>query len=282
MYMLFFLLVIMMSLFVSLVNNIFFWWSVFLIMTVLIIFMNKKFLSYSSIFNYFVLQESLGLIFLLCFSGFLPLLIMMIKIGVAPFHFWLFKVIDGMFGFNLVWFLTIHKLPFLLVFLQLFYLDMIYFLLMGMVLCLFQLFMMKSFKKLLLISTVESFSWIVLGLVMSFFNVLYLFFYYLILMVFLIYKFNKNVDLVSGLSWELVLVFMNMPFSVGFFVKIILLMEFLKGFSMYMILIMFLMFLSILSLSFWLVILSVKKLLFSKYNFVGMIYSFPLMVMVLL
>lgn len=85
---------------------------------------------------------------------------------------------------------------------------------------------------------------------MSFFNVLYLFFYYLILIVFLIYKFNKNVGLVSGLSWELVLVFINIPFRVGFFVKIILLIEFLKGFSIYMILIMFLMFLSILSLRF--------------------------------
>lgn len=71
-------------------------------MTVLIVFINKKFLRYRRIFNYFVLQESLGLIFLLCFRGFLPLLIMIIKIGVAPFHFWLFKVIDGIFGFNLV------------------------------------------------------------------------------------------------------------------------------------------------------------------------------------
>nr|QCS25207.1 NADH dehydrogenase subunit 2 [Angiostrongylus cantonensis]QCS25231.1 NADH dehydrogenase subunit 2 [Angiostrongylus cantonensis] len=282
MYVFFFFMVLMMSMFVLLVDNIFFWWSVFLIMTLLIVFMNKKFLSYSSIFNYFVLQESLGLIFLLLyFGGFLPMLIMMIKIGVAPFHFWLFKVIDGMFGFNLVWFLTIHKLPFLLVFLQLFYLNMVYFLLIGLLVCLFQLFVLKSFKKLLLVSTVESFSWVVLGLVMSFFNVLYLFFYYLILMMFLIYKFDKNVGLL-GFSWELVLVFMNMPFSVGFFVKIILLMEFLKSFGIYVIVIMFLMFLSVLSLSFWLVILSVKNLLFSKYSVVGMIYSFPLMMVVLL
>nr|YP_009742093.1 NADH dehydrogenase subunit 2 [Angiostrongylus mackerrasae]QID77476.1 NADH dehydrogenase subunit 2 [Angiostrongylus mackerrasae] len=282
MYMLFFFMVLMMSLFVMLVNNIFFWWSVFLIMTLLIVFMNKKFLSYSSIFNYFVLQESLGLIFLLLYSnGFLPMLIMMVKIGVAPFHFWLFKVIEGMFGFNLLWFLTVHKLPFLLVFLQLFYLDMIYFLLVGLLVCLFQLFMLKSFKKLLLISTVESFSWIVLSMVMSFFNVLYLFFYYLILMMFLIYKFDKNEGLI-GLSWELVLVFMNMPFSISFFIKIISLMEFLKSFGIYMILIMFLMFLSILSLSFWLVFLSTKKLLFGKYSVISMIYSFPLMMMVLL
>uniref|UniRef100_A0A0K0DRN4 Cytochrome b n=1 Tax=Angiostrongylus cantonensis TaxID=6313 RepID=A0A0K0DRN4_ANGCA len=163
---------------------------------------------YRRIFNYFVLQESLGLIFLLLyFGGFLPMLIMIVKIGVAPFHFWLFKVIEGMF---------------------------VYFLLIGLLVCLFQLFVLKSFKKLLLVSTVESFRWVVLGS--------------------------------SGFSWELVLVFMNIPFRVGFFVKIILLMEFLKSFGIYMIVIMFLM---------------VKNLLFRKYSVVGMIYSFPLIIVLL-
>lgn len=251
-------------------------------MTLLIVFINKKFLSYRRIFNYFVLQESLGLVFLLLFFGFLPMLIMMVKIGVAPLHFWLFKVVEGMFGFNLVWFLTIHKLPFLLVFLQLFNLSIVYFLLMGVVVCLFQLFVVKSFKKLLLISTVESFRWVVIGLVMSFFNVFYLFFYYLVLIMFLVYKFDVNGGLSIRLSWELVLVFINMPFRVGFFVKIMLLIEFLKGFGVYMIVIMFFMFLRVLSLSFWLVSLRVKGLLFSKYSVVGMIYSFPLILVVLL
>uniref|UniRef100_A0A0K0DEK8 Uncharacterized protein n=1 Tax=Angiostrongylus cantonensis TaxID=6313 RepID=A0A0K0DEK8_ANGCA len=91
---------------------------------------------------------------------------------------------------------------------------------MGLLVCLFQLFILKSFKKLLLIFTVES-------------------------------------------------------FRVGFFVKIILLMKFLKGFGIYLIVIIFLI---VLSLSFWLVFLRVKKLLFGKYSVVGMIYSFPLII----
>nr|YP_003097130.1 NADH dehydrogenase subunit 2 [Angiostrongylus costaricensis]ACT88800.1 NADH dehydrogenase subunit 2 [Angiostrongylus costaricensis] len=282
MFILFFFMVFLMSLFVLMVNNIFFWWGVFLVMTLLIVFMNKKVMSYSSVFNYFVLQESLGLMFLLLFFSFFPVLILMVKIGVAPFHFWLFKVVGGMYGFNLVWFLTIHKFPFLLVFLQLFFLNLVFFLLIGMVLCLFQLFTMKSFKSMVVISSLESFNWVLVGLVMSFFNMFYLFFYYLILMMFLIYKFDVVSSLGVKFSWELVLVFMNIPFGVGFFIKIFMLMEFLKSFGVYMILIMLMMFMGVLSLSFWLVILSTKGFLFNKYNVVFMVYSFPLMVLVLL
>nr|AKU36880.1 NADH dehydrogenase subunit 2 [Angiostrongylus costaricensis]BAV82624.1 NADH dehydrogenase subunit 2 [Angiostrongylus costaricensis] len=282
MYILFFFFVIFLSLFIMLVSNVFFWWGVFLVMTLLIVFMNKKIMSYSSIFNYFVLQESLGLVFLLLFFSFFPVLIMMIKIGIAPFHFWLFKVVSGMYSFNLVWFLTIHKLPFLLVFLQLFFLNIVFLLLVGMLLCLFQLFVMKSFKSMLVISSVESFNWVLVSLSMSFFNVFYLIFYYLFLMMFLIYKFDVVGNLGTGFSWELVLVFMNMPFSLGFFIKIMMLMEFLKGFGIYMILIMMMMFMSILSLNFWLMILSSKMYMFNKYNVVSVMYVFPLMMLVLL
>nr|YP_006702545.1 NADH dehydrogenase subunit 2 [Angiostrongylus vasorum]AFP58676.1 NADH dehydrogenase subunit 2 [Angiostrongylus vasorum] len=262
--------------------SMFFWWSVFLVMTLLIIFMNKKVFGYSSIFNYFVLQESLGLLFLLLFFDFFPVLILMVKIGVAPFHFWLFKVVGGMSGVNLVWFLTVHKLPFTLVFVQLFCLNMVFFCWLVWWCVCFSYLGWSHLKNMLVVSSVESFSWVVSGLVMSFFNVVYLFFYYLVLMMFLLYKFDLMGGLSSGFSWELVLVFMNMPFSVGFFVKIMMLMEFLKSFGVYMILILFVMFMSVLSLSFWLVILSVKKLLFNKYSVLCMIYCFPLMLMVLL
>ena len=71
-------------------------------MTIIILFINKGYISFSRIFNYFVLQESLGLLFLLLFFGFFPFLIIIIKVGVAPLHFWVFKVINGMLGFNLV------------------------------------------------------------------------------------------------------------------------------------------------------------------------------------
>lgn len=49
--------------------------------------LNKKVQSYRSLFNYFVMQESLGLIFLMFSFGYMQLIILMFKIGIAPFHF---------------------------------------------------------------------------------------------------------------------------------------------------------------------------------------------------
>nr|YP_009050537.1 NADH dehydrogenase subunit 2 [Parafilaroides normani]AIG23805.1 NADH dehydrogenase subunit 2 [Parafilaroides normani] len=258
--------VFFLSVFVMLVNNMFFWWGVFLFMTLLIVFLNKGESSYVSIFNYFVLQESLGLLFLLLFFGFFPSLLLMIKLGASPFHFWVIKVVGNMYGFNLVWFLTLHKLPFLMVMLQLFFLGLVFFLLLGLVFCLLQMFVLKTFKSLLVVSSIESFNWILLGLVVSFFNVFFMFFYYVMLMVVLMYSLDLLSSLSYSYSWELMLVFMNVPFSLGFFVKIFLLMEFLKDFSFFVVLILFMMFLSVLSFSFWLVFLSSKSFNFFKYN----------------
>nr|YP_007024796.1 NADH dehydrogenase subunit 2 [Aelurostrongylus abstrusus]AFT65556.1 NADH dehydrogenase subunit 2 [Aelurostrongylus abstrusus] len=276
-----FFLVFLLSLFVTLVNNIFFWWGVFLLMTIFIVVMNKQVFSYSSIFNYFILQESLGLLFLLLFLGYLPLLILMLKLGVSPFHFWIFKVVNGMSGFNLVWFLTVHKIPFVMVFQQLFLDWVVYFLLVGLFLCLFQMFVVKSFKSLLVVSSVDSLGWVMLGMFMSFFNSFFCFFYYVFFMVLLISKF----DLLSGISknfdWELVLVFMNVPFSVSFFIKVFLLMEFLVGFGYFVLFLLFFMFLSILSIVFWLILLSVKDLSFEKYSVPFVFFMLPLMIVVM-
>lgn len=274
--------VIFLRIWVIFVTNIFFWWGVFLLMTIFIVFINKKSFRYSTIFNYFVLQERLGLLFLLLFMSSFPMFIIMIKVGMAPLHFWLFKIVSGIYGFNLVWFLTVHKLPFLLVFLQLYNVELIYFLLLGILLCIFQMFVIKTFKRLLVLSSVESFNWIVVGLIVSFLNVLILFFYYLFLIIILIFKFDLLKGLLNNIRWELVLVFIRIPFTVRFFIKIFSLMEILKSLGVYVMLLLFIMFLSVLSLSFWLIAIRTLKLLFNKYNyvFVAILVTFTFVVVV--
>ena len=64
--------------------------------------LNKQTNRFRSLFNYFVMQESLGLLFLMFSFGYLQLLIVIFKIGIAPFHFWIFSVTNGVFGFNLI------------------------------------------------------------------------------------------------------------------------------------------------------------------------------------
>nr|YP_009672781.1 NADH dehydrogenase subunit 2 [Cylicocyclus auriculatus]QDE52620.1 NADH dehydrogenase subunit 2 [Cylicocyclus auriculatus] len=268
--------------FLSLItNNILIWWSIFLLMTLVFVMLNKQTNSFSSLFNYFVMQESLGLLFLMFSFGYLQLLIVMFKIGMAPFHFWIFSVTNGVFGFNLMWFLTFQKLPFLLIFLQMMVAKLIFFLMIGLFFCLFQMLLTKTYKNLLILSSTESFNWITLGFVMSFFNVLFIFLYYFLLMLMVIPKFEMmNVSNLIGC--ETMLVFMNLPFSVNFFVKIFSLSEILKVQGVGILLLLFMMFFSALSLSFWMVNLSTKYYKMIKYNKSIFMFIVPLTLMILL
>lgn len=232
------------------------WWSVFLLITVCFILLNKSNKSYTSIFNYFIIQETLGLLFLLFSNGLLQFFVVLIKIGVAPLHFWIFNVTNNVYRYGLMWFLTFQKLPFLVILLQLFWLSSTYLLIFGLMICNIQIFSTKGYKNLLILSSTESFNWVVLGLFFSFFNSLYLFFYYFILIVILIPKFNKK--FYNFINWETTLVFLNIPFRVTFFVKIFSLSEILKLDSFFILFILFSIFLSGLAFRFWLINLRIK------------------------
>nr|YP_010519784.1 NADH dehydrogenase subunit 2 [Cloacina communis]UXP34561.1 NADH dehydrogenase subunit 2 [Cloacina communis] len=273
--------VIFLSLLSILVNNVLVWWSVFLLMTLVFVALNKKINSYSSLFNYFVMQESLGLLFLMFSFGYFQLLIVMFKIGMAPFHFWIFSVTNGVYGFNLMWFLTFQKLPFLLIFLQLMVGKLIFLLMIGLLFCLFQMLLMKTFKNLLILSSTESFNWITMGFLMSFLNILFIFIYYFVLMVMVIPKFEFfNIN--NFIGWETMLIFMNLPFSVNFFVKIFSLTEIFKVQSLGFLFLLFLMFFSALSLGFWMVNLSTKFFEVFKYNKSLFLFFVPATLMILI
>lgn len=240
-----------------LVNNLIVWWSIFLIITILFTFLNKSNKSYSSIFNYFIIQERLGLLFLVFSRGLMQFFIILIKIGVAPLHFWIFNVTNNIINYRLMWFLTFQKLPFLVILLQMFWLKSFYLLIIGLLICYLQMFVIKNYKNLLIISSTESFNWIILGLFFSVLNSLYLFIYYFILIVILIIKFSNQRT--NFIDWETTLVFLNIPFSVSFFVKIFSLREIFKFDSIFTLLLLFIIFLSVLAFSFWLINLSIKN-----------------------
>lgn len=245
-------------------NNLIVWWRIFLIITILFVLLNKGTKRYRSIFNYFVIQERLGLLFLVFYRGIFQFFIILIKIGVAPLHFWIFNVTNNVYNFNLIWFLTFQKLPFLVILLQIFWLSAFIFLIVGLLICYLQIFLLKSYKNLIIISSTESFNWIIIGLFFSFFNSLYLFFYYFVLIVILISKYSKQS--LNFVNWETILVFLNLPFSISFFVKIFSLSEILKLESIFVLLLLFLIFLSVLSFSFWLINLRTKTNIWIQNN----------------
>nr|YP_009050207.1 NADH dehydrogenase subunit 2 [Nematodirus spathiger]AGZ64195.1 NADH dehydrogenase subunit 2 [Nematodirus spathiger] len=274
--MFFVFMVFLFSLIAVLVNNVVVWWSIFLLMTLLFVSLNKGLMSYSSLFNYFVLQESLGLLFLLLTMGFFQFIVLLLKIGVSPLHFWIFSVLDGVYGFNLVWFLTFQKMPFLFVMLQFVYGMFVFVFVFGLLVCLFQMLLVKSFKSLLVLSSTESFNWMFLSFIFSFLSVVFLFVYYLVLMIYLIPKFEL-LNVYSFVGWETVLVFLNMPFTVNFFIKIYSLISLLSFYSFFVLLTLMLLFLSMLSIGFWLVNLSVK--LYYDYKYSKFVYPYILLLM---
>nr|YP_009743767.1 NADH dehydrogenase subunit 2 [Cylicocyclus ashworthi]QIE12498.1 NADH dehydrogenase subunit 2 [Cylicocyclus ashworthi] len=273
--------VIFLSLLSLITNNILIWWSIFLLMTLVFVMLNKQTNSFSSLFNYFVMQESLGLLFLMFSFGYLQLLIVMFKIGMAPFSFWIFSVTNGVFGFNLMWFLTFQKLPFLLIFLQMMVAKLVFLLMVGLFFCLFQMLLMKTYKIYWFLSSTESFNWITFGFVMSFFNVWFIFLDNFLLMCMVLSKFEM-MNVSNMIGWESMLVFMNLPFSVNFFVKIFSLSEILKAQGVGILLLLFMMFFSALSLSFWMVNLSTKYYKMIKYNKSIFMFIVPLTLMILL
>lgn len=67
--------------------NVFVWWSIFLLITVIFVILSKSVVRFGVILNYFMIQERLGLLFLVLGSGVLRFFVILLKIGVAPLHF---------------------------------------------------------------------------------------------------------------------------------------------------------------------------------------------------
>lgn len=248
-------LVIFLSIITRITRNLIIWWRVFLLITLLFVSINKSLNSFRTLVNYFVIQEVLGIIFLFFSSSLLQLLLLSLKIGVAPFHFWIFSILLNIYDSNLLWFLTFQKIPFIFVFFQLFFYKFIIFLFLGLLLCYFQIFLLKNYKFIIRISSTERFNWFLLVLFFSFRNSLFLFLYYFFIILLLLFKVRQ---FFYGFgNWETVLLFLNIPFSATFFVKIFRLRR-LLGRVFFVVPLLFLIFLSSLSFAFWLVYLSTK------------------------
>lgn len=242
---------------------------------------NKKIKRYSTMINYFIIQESLGLMFLLLTFYYIQLIILIIKIGVAPLHFWIFRVTNNVNGINLMWFLTFQKLPFFFVLLQILINYILMFLLMGVLLCIIQMLVTKSFKNLIILSSTESFNWILIRWIFMFVNSIYVFLYYLIFMLYLINNYRKN-EKRKYFSWETVLVFINLPLTVNFFVKIYALINVVLNINIYIIILLFFIFITILSMSFWIINLSVKNINNNEYNKFIYLVIMPLITIIII
>lgn len=204
----------------------------------------------------------------------IQLFILLIKVGVSPFHFWIFRVFSSSENFILIWFLTFQKLPFLPVLFFMF--SYSYFLLffVGILFCYYQLFSINNYKFIIALSSTESFNWLLLGIFIGLYGFFFFCFYYFLNICFLINYQNFGVSF--NFYLEISLVFLNIPLSFSFFLKIFMLslVSFLSSFFILFILICIL--LSSLRFINWLTYYSVsnEKIFSDQLSFYFMIFYF--------
>lgn len=254
---LFFLLFVFLMLLNSLTSNIVIWWRVFVLMTLTFIFLQKGQGSFDCSLRYFLLQEFLGFLFLIFIFFNLQLIVLLIKVGASPFHFWIFGVFSGVDNFLLMWFLTIQKLPFLPVLLILIKLYLSILLLFGILFCYYQLLFVKNYKLILGLSSTESFNWLLMGIFIGSLGFMLFSFYYLFNIVLIINYQSLGVHMNYFL--ELIVVFLNIPLSFTFFVKIFMLRVSINFRFLFSLLLLFSIVLSSLRFFNWIVYYSVRE-----------------------
>nr|YP_011001038.1 NADH dehydrogenase subunit 2 [Mastophorus muris]WPN85874.1 NADH dehydrogenase subunit 2 [Mastophorus muris] len=225
------------------------WWSVFVVCTFVFIFMIKDGWALNSMINYYIIQEICGYYFLVFSNWKIQFLIVMLKSGSAPFHFWLFSIVSDLKKWFLFWFLTLQKLPYFVVlvgFCSGFYFFFLFF---GLVFCFLQFFVLRDFISMLVVYSTESFNWLLLLSGFSLNEVFFfVFFYYITMFLVICYVGSGGFNF---LSWELVLVFFNVPLSVTFFLKVLLLFGTGVFVGFYYLFLLFFMVLVSLGLGFW-------------------------------
>lgn len=179
-----------------------------------LLFLNLIFLNRSSIifiFQYFLLQEFLGFHYLLRFFRLLQILILLIKGGYSPFFFWTLIFGEKLIGSVLSWFLTVQKLPTLILLLMLINNIFIYLFIMGLILVFLVYWLNYSFKFLLILSRVESLTWVFIMFFNNLLRVIIVFFYLL-----MVYFFSLRL-----INLDFILSLRRFPFSVPFILKIL-------------------------------------------------------------
>ena len=248
-------------LFILVVNlvtaNVIVWWVIFLLMTLGFIWFNHDNQSRARMINYFIIQEVLGFCFLLVSVEWIQFIILLMKAGVAPFHWWVFRVTNNINGLGVMWFLTFQKLPFIPVIQYLLSSQFLYVLLFGIVLCYLQLIFIKGYKSILVLGSTESFYWLILIMAFRLFSGLLLRIIYVVFF-FLLLDHSRSKRWTDHFNWETVFIFINIPFRMSFFIKFFGLIR-VFNFSRWLVLVVLLaMFMSMLRFGYWLVNMSTK------------------------
>nr|AOW68744.1 NADH dehydrogenase subunit 2 [Plectus acuminatus] len=195
------------------------WWGVLLMMSVMFLAYIKH-TEDSSLLKYFVIQEFagmiLGLLLLAGYQGMLINILLMIKLAVAPFHFWLITAIEHMSDLAFSWATTFQKLPAALMLLQLMNPSTMSLLALGTMYSVLHLFTMTTAKGIILVSSTTTIGWILFLQAKNWMSSAFILIMYLLLMMLILTMTNsKSIET----SMSLIITLLNWPLSIIFIIK---------------------------------------------------------------
>lgn len=219
-----FLPIFLVSLITLLSNNLILWWRILILVTLVFLTIIKGTNESYSIVKYFIVQEAarltMGVLILFGISLLIINIMIIIKIAIAPFHFWILNTLHSLQGWSFRWVLTFQKLPGLAILTQI--IDNItYFLVLaGRVLCSIQIILTVKPKAIILFSTTVTSGWVILTSSDIFLNLIFLITYFCAVAS-LLNEATREQNIEVG--YIIVLVLISFPLTLIFILKVAIL-----------------------------------------------------------
>lgn len=184
--------------FLSFISPFTFWlWLEFnIIVFIILTFKNKTEFSIensAASFFYFLVQRfsSILLLFYLFWQknfciDFFIVLILFLKSGIVPFHYWVFKLAKQLISVPLVLMLTVQKFPIMVFFLSYNFYDIYFPLVINLIFSFLLLFYRKEYREFLVSSRICSFNWFLLTSFIRILGFIFFFIKYLTLTYFFV------------------------------------------------------------------------------------------------
>lgn len=150
---------------------------------------------------------------------------LIVKIAIAPFHFWIVNTLHSLQGWAFSWVLTFQKLPGAIILTQMIDNITYYLLLLGSVLCSLQMIIVSKPKSVILFSTTVTTRWVLLTSFDVFMNLIFLFIYFSAISL-LINERQREQNL--EVSYMIVLVLISFPLTLIFILKVLIISSLLS------------------------------------------------------
>lgn len=205
-----------------------FCWGLLIITTICGIFkLSVNGVSKSLIIFYFIVQELLGSLFILIYINHIIVYLLLLKSGVAPFHFWLSKILIGCFGYSFIWILTIQKLPYFFIIIILYSYISLFLIVFGLIFPLLQCLFIKEIHIIIFLLLTSRRNGLLLFGCLNFL-IGFLFFIIYILIIYIFFGMNYKSGLIF-ISIELFFLLIGFPGRLPFFIKVIMFFSLFNG-----------------------------------------------------